>query len=113
MSGPCVFCDIVEGKEPATIVAGWDDSLAIIPLNPVVEGHVIVLPKHHVADACEIPIVTGITMISACYLAQQHESVNLITSVGEPATQTIGHLHIHVVPRTPNDGLHLPWRAHD
>jgi hypothetical protein len=47
----CVFCAIVAGEAPAEVVHEWRDVLAIVPLNPVVKGHVIVLPKDHVRDA--------------------------------------------------------------
>jgi diadenosine tetraphosphate (Ap4A) HIT family hydrolase len=48
-------------------------------------------------------------MASACEYAARYQHVNLITSVGMLATQSVKHLHIHVVPRHPNDTLRLPW----
>lgn len=114
----CVFCRIVQQLEPATILAEWRDSIAIRPLNPVVPGHVIVLPCCHVSNAVEDPAITGLTMQRASQLATASEwfgdpfaevACNLITSVGRAATQTIEHLHIHVVPRRRGDGLALPW----
>lgn len=111
MSEPCVFCKIVAGDAPANIVEKWGDTaLAIVPLNPVVDGHVIVIPSRHVADAGEEPYVTGDVMACASWFAaDRYESYNLITSAGAPATQTVFHLHVHVVPRRPGDGLALPW----
>lgn len=103
----CVFCRIVTREAPATIVCEWPDALAIVPLEPVVPGHLIVLPKVHVADAMEDPDITADTMRRA---AQLHEwPANIITSAGPEATQTVFHLHIHVVPRRAGDGLSLPW----
>jgi histidine triad (HIT) family protein len=105
----CVFCDIVAGQAPATVVAASDAAVAIVPLDPVVDGHVIVLPRHHVAYATTDPELTGEVMTLAATFAQRHHAANLITSIGHEATQTVFHLHIHVVPRHEGDGLCLPW----
>jgi histidine triad (HIT) family protein len=51
----CVFCEIVAGRAPATVVREWDDALALVPLGPVVDGHTLVIPKQHVADFGETP----------------------------------------------------------
>lgn len=110
MSG-CVFCQIVAGNSPATVVESWPDALAIVPLGPVTEGHVLVIPRAHVRDFVEDPVVTAATMARAAQLAQTYDiaPANLITSAGREATQSIFHLHVHVVPRRENDGLALPW----
>lgn len=104
---PCPFCDIVAGRAPAVVVREWDDALAIVPLNPVVDGHVLVIPKEHAQDATVDRSVAAITMFRAAELAEP--PCNLITSAGSEATQTVMHLHIHIVPRWPYDGLPLPW----
>jgi histidine triad (HIT) family protein len=106
----CVFCRIVAGVEPARIVARWPEAIAIVPLNPVVDGHRLVIPHAHVADAFDDPWVTGMVAARAAEFAAAHEvDCNLITSVGRAATQTVYHLHWHVVPRSEGDGLALPW----
>lgn len=106
----CVFCDIVADKAPADVVATWNNAIAITPLNPVVSWHVIVLPKVHVADAGENPKVTAYTMERAAELAKdRYLSFNIITSKGVEATQSVFHLHVHIVPRETGDGLLLPW----
>jgi histidine triad (HIT) family protein len=112
----CVFCDIAAGEAPAEIINSNGFSMTIVPLNPVTPGHVIVIPRKHVRDALSDPNVTGLVMHSAALMGQRlrkyhpdYASVNIITSVGAPATQTVFHLHIHVVPRREGDGLHLPW----
>jgi histidine triad (HIT) family protein len=105
----CVFCAIVAGESPADVVREWADAVAIVPIDPVVDGHVIVLPRCHVADAVESPSVTADVMRRAAELAGECGDSNLLTSVGPAATQTVFHLHIHVVPRRFGDGLVLPW----
>ncbi len=103
----CVFCAIVAGKAPAAIVAQWPDALAIVPHRPVVPGHVLVLPRTHVRDFADDPEVTAATMRRAADFGRR--PANLITSAGSEATQTVFHLHVHIVPRSENDGLPLPW----
>lgn len=110
MSG-CVFCRIINGDEVAHWIAWWEDAVAFVPLNPVVEGHVLVVPAAHVADFTEDPAITGATFARAAELAQRLNCrvANLITSAGREATQSVFHLHVHLVPRKANDGLALPW----
>jgi histidine triad (HIT) family protein len=103
----CVFCAIVAGIAPATIVRRWPDALAIVPLGPVVDGHLLVIPTVHVEDYTTDPEVTAVVARRAAEIAS-HPS-NLITSAGREATQSVFHLHAHVVPRAEDDGLALPW----
>lgn len=106
----CVFCQIVAGAEPANIVRRWKDTIAIVPLSPVVDGHLLVIPNRHVADFTTSLHVSGTTMVCAAQLAGQLDKpMNLITSKGSEATQTVWHLHIHLVPRAAGDRLALPW----
>lgn len=111
MAEPCIFCEIVEGRSPATIVHQWADAIAIIPLGPVVAGHTLVIPRIHVRDFAESPAVTADTMACAAELTGllKLTPANLITSAGREATQSVFHLHVHIVPRAENDGLALPW----
>lgn len=106
----CVFCAIIAGTSPAQVVRRWDDAIAFIPLGPVTLGHMLVVPHAHVDDYTEDPEVTALTFRHAAELLVG--DANLITSAGAAATQTIRHLHVHVVPRKANDGLLLPWSAH-
>ena len=105
----CVFCKIVAGEAPANIVYEWPNAIAFVPLSPVVDGHVLVVPTTHVDHAAERPWVTGDVMEKAAEFAKRYDSFNIITSAGRPATQSIDHLHIHVVPRTVDDQLMTPW----
>lgn len=112
MSDSCVFCEIVAGQSPADVVFDSPHVLGISPLNPVTEGHVLFLPKAHVSDAIEDPDITALTMKCASQYGKDRassNSMNLITSVGEEATQSVWHLHIHLVPRRYGDLLSLPW----
>lgn len=106
----CVFCEIVHGRSRAKFIYNGEYSIAIVPLNPVTEGHVLVIPRMHVRDFTHSWVVTGNVMQDASRLAvTMGPAVNLITSKGAEATQTVFHLHVHLVPRREGDGLHLPW----
>lgn len=109
MEPDCVFCDIVSGEAPSEQVRDWPGTLAIVPINPVVPGHILIIPKTHVPNAIQSPRITAETMWRAAQIAGQMGECNIITSVGRAATQSVFHLHIHIVPRKENDGLLLPW----
>lgn len=105
---PCVFCDRVGHREYDHANA-W--AVAFQPLNPVTPGHFLVIPRAHVVSALESPNEAARAMHLAAELAANMgmDAANFITSAGSAATQTVGHLHIHVIPRAWNDGLALPW----
>jgi histidine triad (HIT) family protein len=106
----CVFCKIVSGDTFARMVAADSVSIAFHPLNPVTKGHILVVPNKHVRDFTEDPEVSAGVMAHASRLAHfLGGDCNLITSKGPLATQTVQHLHLHLIPRRPGDGLHLPW----
>lgn len=111
----CVFCDIVAGRAPAKVVEEWNDMIAFVPLNPVTEGHVLIVPRTHVDNAVEVPWITGNAFMRAAQLAIQESAgdFNLITSCGIEATQTIKHLHVHLVPRRDGDDVKLPWSGQE
>lgn len=103
----CIFCQIASGEAPARVIREWPDVIAFAPRHPVTPGHVMVVPRQHVADFIENPMVTARVMQCAAELGQR--PMNLITSAGSEATQTVFHLHVHLVPRSEGDGLTLPW----
>lgn len=107
----CVFCAVeknIKGHVMQHSIMG-QTFYAFTPLNPVTPGHVLVVPKVHVANASENPVIAGYGAELAALIARLHDSANIITSIGKAATQSVMHLHWHVVPRTEDDGLHLPW----
>lgn len=100
----CPFCDYAG---PSEILLERDGVFFIEPIAPVTEGHVLAIPREHVEDALSDPEVAGRVMEAAAWFAAGE--CNLITSVGPLATQTVKHLHLHIVPRRKNDGICLPW----
>lgn len=103
----CVFCHRIKNDE-----FDFEDlyTVSFEPLNPVVEGHRLFIPKDHVPNAGISPRAAAATMFAAASWGYaQNEEYNIITSAGPGATQTVYHLHLHYVPRRANDGLALPW----
>jgi len=116
MPGDCLFCKIVAGEIPATIVGEDERTVAIMDINPATRGHVLVIPRTHAADLLEIEIDD----LAACAAAAQRlallmterldaDGVNLVNSCGREAWQTVFHFHLHVIPRYAGDPLRLPW----
>ncbi len=116
MPGDCLFCKILAGEIPATIVGEDERTVAIMDINPATRGHVLVIPRTHAADLLEIEIDD----LAACAAAAQRlallmterldaDGVNLVNSCGREAWQTVFHFHLHVIPRYAGDPLRLPW----
>lgn len=109
MADPCVFCALIADRSNLVtpLVHEWPDAIALVPLRPCTPGHLMVIPKAHVEDAIEDPVITMAAMGRAVSIAVRH--AHIITNAGWRADQTIPHLHIHVVPRRAGDGLAMPW----
>lgn len=109
----CVFCDPERLPEDRILSSSTDGTACWVfePLNPVVPGHLLVVPMDHEENATGSPRLTGAAFEVAAREVTERgiEQFNLITSTGAAATQTVRHLHIHIVPRTEDDDLHLPW----
>jgi histidine triad (HIT) family protein len=112
----CVFCRIVAGEVPATIVDEDERTVAFMDINPATRGHALVVPREHVADLLE----AGDEDLAACAATARRvaarakdvlpaDGVTLINSCGAAAWQTIFHFHVHVIPRYEDDPLRLPW----
>jgi histidine triad (HIT) family protein len=112
----CIFCRIVSGELPSTIIREDERTVAFMDINPATRGHALVVPRRHVRDLLEIgrEDLTA-TLAAAQELAQRAvdrldaDGVNLLNSCGQAAWQTVFHFHIHVIPRYERDPLRLPW----
>lgn len=108
MSDDCPFCDYAG---PNTIL--WETSAVYVvePLRQVTPGHVLVIPRAHATDFATDAAVTAEAFRGAAEYVQANgvEDANLITSRGESASQTVQHIHVHVLPRTWEDSVRLPW----
>lgn len=108
----CVFCDIVEGKLPASRVYEDDRVMAILDLFPVRRGHALVFPKTHseiMADVSdedsERMFLIGKKISSALRKSELNpDGINFVLSDGSAAGQEIPHAHLHIIPRYIGDG---------
>jgi histidine triad (HIT) family protein len=112
----CVFCKIVAGELPATVVGEDERTLSFMDINPATRGHALVVPREHVADLLEIgqEDLAAIGVAAKRLAARAKEAlgadgVNLLNSCGAAAWQTVFHFHVHVIPRYRDDPLRLPW----
>jgi histidine triad (HIT) family protein len=112
----CPFCRIVRGEAAARIVWTAADAIAFLPLNPATRGHTLVVPREHVPDLGSIYQRLGASLISAVVAvgrainqALHPDGMNLINSAGQAATQTVSHLHLHLVPRWHGDRIGDIW----
>jgi histidine triad (HIT) family protein len=112
----CPFCDIIAGRADARIVGETPGTIAFFPLRPAALGHTLVIPKHHVANIWKadrevVEQVAWATAVAAKALrrALSPDGLNIINSTGEAASQTVFHLHVHLVPRWSGDHIGNLW----
>jgi histidine triad (HIT) family protein len=112
----CIFCKILAGELPATIVDEDERTVSFMDINPATRGHVLVIPRAHSEDLMSIDLddLCAVAVASQRQAARAKErlradGVNLVNSCGSVAWQTVIHFHVHVIPRYSGDPLRLPW----
>jgi histidine triad (HIT) family protein len=112
----CLFCKIIAGEIPSTIVDSDERTVAFMDINPGTRGHALVVPRNHSRDLLEIDpedlaavAVAGQRLAGRAKEALGADGVNLINSCGAVAWQTVFHFHLHVIPRYADDTVRLPW----
>jgi histidine triad (HIT) family protein len=106
----CLFCSIASGTVPANVVLDSPEVLAFLDIRPVFKGHVLVAPRAHVETLVDLPE----SLVLPLFLAVQRVAAAVEAGLGVGGTfvavnnrvsQSVPHLHVHVVPRTKGDGL--------
>ena len=112
----CVFCKIVADEVPSVRVYEDDATLAFMDVNPLTEGHLLVVPKVHVRNLFEADAETLRRTIDSvqrvAYAARQAldtDSFNVLQANGPHAYQSVEHMHFHLIPRREHDGAGLDW----
>ena len=113
----CIFCEILAGKLPASIVHQDAICTAFMDIQPVNPGHVLVIPNQHAAFLADLDPDTGahifrIAQRTAAALrisGVKCEGVNFFLADGEAAMQEVFHVHLHVFPRYQGDGFGLKF----
>jgi histidine triad (HIT) family protein len=116
----CVFCDIVAGRGPASVVHSDETVLVLLDIRPLTTGHLLVIPRAHAPYLADLDPVVGGHMFGVAQrmaAALRRSSlpcagVNLFLADGEAAFQEVFHTHLHVLPRNPGDGFRIraKWR---
>jgi histidine triad (HIT) family protein len=112
----CIFCKILAGELPATIVDEDERTIAFMDIAPATRGHALVIPRAHTPDLLSVDgdDLQAVALATQRLAARMKErlgagGVNLINSCGAIAWQTVFHFHVHVIPRYADDPLQLPW----
>ncbi|WP_211228486.1 HIT family protein [Glycomyces tenuis] len=115
--GICPFCRIVRGDDPAARLVYQDPhTAAFFPINPATLGHTLVVPRTHIPEIWDLDEESAVLLTQATLLIAhvtrrtfKPDGLNIIQSNGEAASQTVPHLHVHVVPRWKNDAMGDIW----
>ena len=120
MADDCIFCSIVAGDAPATIVDEDEHTVAFMDIHPWTPGHALVIPREHHKNLYEIDDETLCQVMTAAKRlslkvrdALDADGVNLLNSAERAAWQTVFHFHVHVIPRYEDDPLELPVRPEE
>jgi histidine triad (HIT) family protein len=112
----CIFCGIVAGELPATIIDEDERTIAFMDIAPATRGHALVIPRAHSEDLLNVSSedLTAVALASQRLAGRVRErlgadGVNLLNACGAAAWQTVFHFHVHVIPRYREDPLRLPW----
>jgi histidine triad (HIT) family protein len=106
----CLFCEIVAGTVPAQVVLSDEVAVAFLDTRPVFKGHVLVAPREHYVTLADLPA----GLVGPLFLRVQQVSAAMPAAFGAQGSfvgennvvsQSVPHLHVHVVPRTKGDGL--------
>ncbi|GAB2026375.1 HIT family protein [Lactovum odontotermitis] len=120
----CIFCKIIAGEIPSVKIYEDDDVLAILDISQATKGHTLVIPKQHYENLLSMTgdqaaqLFSKIPELGKLLVKKLGaEGMNIVANCGEIAGQSVMHTHIHLVPRTENDGgpdfVHTPTHDYD
>lgn len=106
----CVFCAVVVGREPAAVVWSDDVAVAFLDTRPLFVGHTLVVPRTHVETLTDLPVADvgpffERVQVLAAGVRRAMGAQGTFVALNNTVSQSVPHLHVHVVPRTKGDGL--------
>lgn len=111
----CIFCDIVKGAAEVSVCYEDREAIAFMDIQPVNDGHVLVVPRQHFETFGDLPHSLGAHLFRVAMelspvvrKVSGADAMNLIVSSGEEAGQDVYHFHIHLIPRKAGDGFDVP-----
>ena len=110
MTNDCLFCGIVAGTTPATIVLETDDVVGFLDVRPVFKGHTLLVPREHLVTLSDLPESLMVPLLGTAQRVADAITSGLgaqgtFVAMNNVVSQSVAHLHVHVVPRTKGDGL--------
>ncbi len=105
-----MFCGVVDGSAPADVVWSDDDVVAFLDVRPLFVGHTLVVPRPHVVTLTDLPphdvgpLFTKVQSLAAA-VRDAMGAQGTFVAMNNTVSQSVPHLHVHVVPRTKGDGL--------
>jgi histidine triad (HIT) family protein len=112
----CVFCAIRDGRLPAFSLAEDERAFAILDINPIHDGHALVIPRAHaetIFDIAEEDVVATMRLArrvaAGIRNALRPDGLNLLQNNGPAAFQSVPHFHVHLIPRWDDDGKGFTW----
>lgn len=110
MTDGCLFCGIIAGTTPATIVLETDDVVGFLDVRPVFKGHTLLVPREHIVTLSELPETLMVPLFGTAQRLADAITSGLgaqgtFVAMNNVVSQSVAHLHVHVVPRTKGDGL--------
>ncbi len=106
----CLFCDVAAGLAAAEVVTSDEHTVAFLDVRPVFRGHVLVVPRAHVETLVDLPqelinpVMAQAQRIASCLVAELGAQGSFV-AINNTVSQSVPHLHVHVIPRTKGDGL--------
>ncbi len=111
----CTFCDLIHGAAEVSICYEDADAFAFMDIQPVNNGHVLVIPREHYESLLDVPPQIGmhlfqITMrlANAVRAVTGNDDMNIVVNSGTAAGQDEPHYHVHIIPRRQGDGFEIP-----
>jgi histidine triad (HIT) family protein len=113
----CVFCKILDGQIPSTPVYEDERTFCFMDINPINDGHCLVVGRTHAVTLFDVPeadlqavITTAQRVARALRAALAPEGLNLLQANGAAAFQSVPHFHLHLIPRWKGDGKGFDWK---
>jgi len=106
----CLFCQIAAGETEASIAWGDDDFVAFLDIRPLFKGHTLLIPRQHVVTLPDLPAALRDPFLAAAQrlsraMVDGLDAEGSFVAMNNTVSQSVAHLHCHVVPRTKGDGL--------
>ena len=110
MDNGCLFCGIIAGTTPATIVLENDEVVGFLDVRPVFKGHTLLVPREHLVTLSDLPQSLMVPLLGTAQRVADAITSGLgaqgtFVAMNNVVSQSVAHLHMHVVPRTKGDGL--------